>query len=352
MENIKTFDEVKTHLLQQKEKDKDGKTIPRPIHWLFGNGFSISFSRGMFSYNAIADQVRNTGDDLLKQLLERTKNENFEDVMKLLTSFCQLGDLFSIPKISRNKIQTAHSGLKAALIDAVKNLHPPMVYSIPEAEAACCYKLLVDFLHTGGEIFSTNYDLLLYWTLMHKMDKNDCAIDGFAKSPEEDDNRMIWGYNKYRQNVHYLHGNLLLFDEMPDVVKEVYNGTLLLDNIKNRMEHNEYPLFVTSGDSHDKKRQIYRNSYLKYCYERLMAARGTIVTFGFGFGHYDEHIIEAINHAASQNKAHNLRSVYIGVFSESDVKHIKSIRQKIKPKVEVFDAKTVSLWRDSSNAKI
>ena len=64
MDNLKTFEEIKEYLLGREERDDDGNKIPRPIHWLFGNGFSISFSDGMFSYNTIAEYVRNSGDDV------------------------------------------------------------------------------------------------------------------------------------------------------------------------------------------------------------------------------------------------------------------------------------------------
>jgi hypothetical protein len=68
-----------------------------------------------------------------------------------------------------------------------------------------------------------------------------------------------------------------------------------------------------------------------------------LTAFGFNFGEYDEHIIDAINkavHAPSKEPKFG-RSIYIGVYSEADAKHILSIKEKFHAKVTLFDAKTV-----------
>jgi len=76
---------------------------------------------------------------------------------------------------------------------------------------------------------------------------------------------------------------------------------------------------------------------------------GSLICYGFGFGNYDEHIIAAINKAAKKRKDENgkwhmLNSIYIGVYSDADLKHIKSIEKKFKLPVRLFDAKTVDVW--------
>jgi hypothetical protein len=44
-----------------------------------------------------------------------------------------------------------------------------------------------------------------------------------------------------------------------------------------------------------------------------------------------------------------LWSVYIGVYSENDRKHIESIVEKFKCKVALYDAKTASVWEQKDN---
>jgi hypothetical protein len=115
------------------------------------------------------------------------------------------------------------------------------------------------------------------------------------------------------------------------------------------MENKEYPIFVTAGNGREKLMNIMHNKYLTYCYENLCAIQGSLVTFGFNFGQYDDHIIEAINKATkfredAQGNLTKLYSIYIGVYSDSDAEYIESIRKKFKCKVNLFDSKTAKVW--------
>ncbi len=76
---------------------------------------------------------------------------------------------------------------------------------------------------------------------------------------------------------------------------------------------------------------IVHNKYLAFCYDRLSEITGSIITFGFNFGDYDTHIIDAINKASqfNENRDSKLFSIYIGVFSESDYEHINTIKSKV-----------------------
>ena len=90
------------------------------------------------------------------------------------------------------------------------------------------------------------------------------------------------------------------------------------------------------------------NNYLSYCYERLCNIEGSLITFGFNFGEYDEHIIDAINIAAKRgrNMGNKLWSIYIGVYSDEDLKHIERIRERFKCKVVMYNARTAKVWGD------
>jgi len=148
-------------------------------------------------------------------------------------------------------------------------------------------------------------------------------------------------------NVHYLHGTLPLFDTGVSILKEEYDTQdMLLDKITKRIENKDYPIFVTAGNGEQKLTHIMHNQYLTYCYDSLCSIEGSLITFGFNFGKYDEHIIEAINCAAKHGKKvkNRLWSVYIGVYSDDDRKHIQSIEHKFKCKVNLYDAKSANIW--------
>ena len=343
---LKNFSDIKDYLYKQK----------RTAHLLLGNGFSIAYNDKIFSYNALSQVIEDSENDLVKQLFSRTNTKNFELLMRLLEDFSNLSDIFGIEPETNIKIMKAHDDIQKALIDAVTKLHPDYVFDIPEAESKRCFSFLTQFLDYGGHVFSTNYDLLLYWVLMRNLTQKTNAIDGFSRNWQISHDtkhaipgihtELCWGKYKSTQNIHYLHGALPLFRTRAEIIKEEYDMTsYILEKIKARIEKNQYPIFVTAGDGSDKLRQIVQNRYLSFCYERLSAIEGSLITYGFGFGEYDEHIIEAINKAATKGKEGQLWSIYIGVFSEGDIRHIESIKEKFKCKVHIFDAKTANIWR-------
>ncbi len=92
-----------------------------------------------------------------------------------------------------------------------------------------------------------------------------------------------------------------------------------------------------------------RNKYLSFCYGSFSSISGSLLTFGFNFGDFDTLIIDAINRAANHRKlAHQgekLYSIYIGVYSEGDRRHIERIKNKFKCKVNLYDATSVNIWR-------
>lgn len=327
----------------------------RLVHLLLGNGFSMSYDSGIFSYNALGKFVDTIDDEILHQLFSVVKTNNFELLMKQLDDFAGIAKIFKVDAGTIKQIENASLKLKSSLIDAIKELHPEHVFTIPEEKSAACASFLGHFLLNEGKIFTANYDLLLYWVLMRN--EIEKSIDGFGRDAEETDeyvppedveySELRWGKYRESQNVFYLHGALPLFDSGAEIIKEEYTSQhYLLENIKERLDRNEYPIFITAGNGAEKLKNIMHNRYLAYCYESLSALTGSLITFGFNFGEYDDHLIAAINKASkfSKNRAGKLFSIYIGVYSDADLKHIQSIQKKFKCKVNLFDAKTVNPW--------
>lgn len=331
------------------------KNTNREFHLLLGNGFSMAYDPEIFSYNALHDFIEKLDDDDLSKILTVIETKNFELIMQQLDNLSALVDAFDGGKRLKRKIDSARAKLESSLLEAVKALHPEHVFKVPEEESATCSKFLNIFLGRGGKVFTANYDLLLYWILM----RNGAIdhTDGFGRdaenyepsiAPEDIEwSELFWGRNKEKQNVFYLHGALPFFDAGVEIVKEEYDhNAYLLEKISRRMEQGEYPIFVTAGNGEDKLTHIMHNHYLSYCYDNLSEITGSLVTFGFNFGLYDEHIIDAINRAAKNGKKEfpKLLSVYIGVYSDQSRKHIEKIQSKFKVKVRIFDAKTVDVW--------
>lgn len=343
---LESFNDV----LKSIERNKD-----RDFHLLLGNGFSMAYDPKIFSYNALHDFIKRLNDKELSKILAVIETKNFEMIMQQLDNLLSLIDAFDGGKKLKSKIESARNKLKNSLLEAVKALHPEHVFKVPEDKSKECSKFLNIFLGRGGKVFSTNYDLLLYWILM----RNEVVkhVDGFGRDAENfepgidpDDiiwSELFWGRNKENQNVFYVHGALPFFDVGTEVVKEEYEyNTYLLEKISERMDRGEYPIFVTAGNGKEKLAHIMHNHYLSYCYDNLSEINGSLITFGFNFGSYDEHIIEAINRAAKNGRKEfpKLLSVYIGIYSKQDQQHIEKIEKKFKTKVHIFDSKTVNVW--------
>lgn len=344
--NLPTYNEI----LKQLEKKK------RQKHLLFGNGFSIAYDNSIFSYNALSKFIEENGNNDVKDLFKTLSTTNFELIMRQLESFSKVAHIFSNDNQTQNRINKVIIELKKSLIDAVTKLHPNHVFEVPEEKSKACIKFLEEYLSKGGYVFSTNYDLLFYWILMRNESK--FIVDGFGRDLETDlyhtkdisdldYSELRWGKYSNEQNVFYLHGSLPIFDDGINIVKVQYdNEHYLLENVKERITRGEYPVFVTAGDGNQKLNQITHNKYLNFCLDKIMSIEGSLVTFGFNFGEYDEHIIDAINIAAKRGKrgGNKLHSVYIGIYSEQDYNYISSISDKFQCKVNIYGAKTANIW--------
>jgi len=340
-----TYENV-INTLKQKNRNK---------HLLMGNGFSMAYDPNIFSYNALYKFIEELDNEMLLKLFKVINTKNFELVMQQLDNFIEIANVFNIDKKFTTKLEEANDSLKNGLIEAISSLHPEHVFEIPEEKSESCARFLADYLDNNGFVFTTNYDLLMYWVLLRNNLQN--ASDGFGRemlNPEDVKkgsdavwSDLYWGKHKDEQKIFYLHGTLSIFDTGVEIEKEVYtSNNYLLENIKNRLDNRDYPIFVTAGNGREKLEHIMHNRYLINCYEQLSNIEGSLVTFGFNFGKYDEHIIEAINKASNLGfqSGNKLYSIYIGVYSESDLKHIQSIENKFMCKVNVYNAKTANIW--------
>lgn len=327
-----------------------------PKHLIMGNGFSMSYDHKIFSYNALYDFIEKLKDPTLSKLFEVINTKNFELVMRQLDNFIEMAKAFDDDGKLIKALTNANKLLQKSLIDAVSSLHPEHVFEVSEDKSKACFSFLNEYLEKEGKVFSTNYDLLLYWVLMRNESKQ--ANDGFGREhlnpvatrrgqEDAEYGDLYWGKYKDEQKVFHVHGTLPIFDTGTEIEKEVYRDRqYLLENIKERMDKKEYPIFVTAGDGTEKLKHIYHNRYLIHCYDTLSSITGSLISFGFNFGEYDYHIIDAVNKASKRGaqSGDKLFSIYIGVYSESDLEYVKSIQGKFDCKVNVYNSQTANIW--------
>lgn len=322
---------------------------------LIGNGFSCAYDKKIFSYKFLSEIIKNDKennvDEITKKILQLSETNNtynLELVMRNLSFYANFTEvLLEKEEYKEDVIKSANNALhnlKLYFIDAIHKLHPENASCLPDNQAKSCFQFLNKVvIGDKGNIFSTNYDLLLYWVLM-RMDKDryNKFYDGF-KYESSSDNKLTWQPEIQSQNTYYLHGSLHLFDYGHYLKKITYSEITsegnkskrddkpIIEKVKSNINKDKYPLIVTSGTSNEKRQQIDHNRYLRYCYDKLKEIEDNLIVFGFSFGDNDDHITEAIALAIAKNKLHN---IYIGVFSEDDIPHYNSIKNKINALVK------------------
>ena len=219
------------------------------------------------------------------------------------------------------------------------------------------------FLSNFSNIFTLNYDLLLYWVInyaveLYRQNKYEYYSivrtdkfyprDGFGTKYNEDD--CIWYQDKWIQNIFYLHGGLHLFCDEQNIYKlknNSVNNLSIADKTKYWLNKGVSPIVIIEGNSDDKLSRINNCNYLEYCYQKWNQIGGVVFIYGHSLDENDEHIFDAINANL------NIKAVYISIFDP--IKNEATIRQRanelfkerINDKsliVDFYNAQSVSLW--------
>lgn len=266
---------------------------------LLGNGASIAVADS-FGYSSIYEKAK---DPELDNPLSPDDVEVFDALGT--TDFEQVLNALAISRMvcrqaghDDSALGERYERIRRALLDAVKSVHPTYEEVGPKV-VQCFQQVLAEF----SAIFTTNYDLLLYWSIVQPP-MVDRFGDFFWNSIDDLDfsptNTELWFG---RIPIYYLHGGLFIH-QLPEAKTVKARGTerpgepwgtytpLLYLDVSYR--NSEFPLFVTEGDSGQKKQAIARSDYLSFAYQRFANFGGPLVVFGHRLGSQDEHLVEAI----------------------------------------------------------
>jgi hypothetical protein len=254
---------------------------------LLGNGFSMNIWE-RFGYQDLFELAKSPLVDKPLEpqsiaLFDHLSSSNFEDVLRIIYHSRlvdqQLGDpqKVSITELYRNT--------KNALASAVNFAHIPH----NQFDAAPIRKQLQEFSH----IFTTNYDLLPYWSIMHS---DTWRFRDFFWNHEGLFNPADVEALADTSKIYYMHGAIHLVEQSDgSTMKQAANG---LDNLTELfdLDHPElFPLFISEGSWKEKLSRIKRNNYLRFCFEKFSSIDGGLVVIGHSLHKdYDQHIIDAI----------------------------------------------------------
>jgi hypothetical protein len=267
------------------------RTTDRRRHLLLGNGFSIA-AWPDFGYGALQSTV--VGQSLrIDALFHRFQTVDFERIGRALLEARTVLSVHAGTEALADQLAADYRDLRRLLVMAITRIHPAAPGAL-EGRFQACADFLEDFIGVArrplwGSVFTTNYDLLLYWTLMRRVD-DLAANDGFRGKP------LVW-HRQTMQMVFYLHGALHLF-EVDGVTQKLSAPGRLVDTVGKRIAKDDVPLFISEGSSQEKRVRIAESDYLTAASECLSAACDDAEACLFVFGHSlrdeDDHIFEKI----------------------------------------------------------
>lgn len=327
----------------------------KPKRMLLWNWFTQAYSKDFWYttlFRAIAD-IRE--DQRLKKIFDKYWTSNFEEILRHLKS---LEFFWGIYNFNTSEAGNDYHRIQDALAKAILTVHPENSTLIPEFNKQHCLWILKKF----DDIFTVNYDLLLYWTIL--CDDNPSFWDYFNRD-EDTPNEYCeyfqdWSKSKGKPHIFFLHWALHLFIKSGTTIKKVWGNIMpLIPQIKNEMEKGYYPLVVAEWTSENKKSMINSNPYLKHAFDKLWIIWGQLFTFGFSFSEPDKHITKNI----IQNTWLRYLAIWIrGDFSKPSNQRIYDIAQNIieerkiiiwesKQKewywnlfIDFYDTETIDIW--------
>ena len=333
-------------------------------HLLLGNGFSIACRPKIFTYGSLFEQADFSSSLRLPDVFRALKTTDFERVIRTLNDASQVMQHYTDAAAIANEMAADAAFLKEILIRTVADNHPGIPSEIDDTQFRSCKIFLSHFLgsmNKTGKVYTLNYDLLLYWALMHDdnpvdYDSDLATNDGFGRDEDTEPDFVNWmgESSADKQRVHYLHGALHLFDAGSELQKYTWvnTGLRLLDQAQAAMKKNKFPLFVAEGKSEQKLSKIKHSAYLHHSYKsfsRQMEQRNdALFIYGHSLDSNDDHILKRI---AKGNVPH----VYVGLYGDVNLEENKKIisatdqlraTRRGRPELHIsfFDASSAKVW--------
>lgn len=211
-------------------------------HLLLGNGFSIALKPNIFSYDSLFKNADFSSKPNIKLLFDALGTQDFEIAIRHLQDAATVLRIYN-PEL-KEPMQTFEKDaglIKDALVSAIAKRHPDRPYDITNEQYAACRSFLSRFDH----IFTLNYDVLLYWTLMQdEVDELDLRPDdGFRHPQDNPDLPYVSWQEEHSATIHYLHGALHLFDNGAEIIKYTWSKTdkAIVDQIREALDEDKYP---------------------------------------------------------------------------------------------------------------
>ena len=267
---------------------------------LLGNGLSMNVwpSFGYRSLLGYAAQAELTQTD--RALF--AGGTNFEAVLSDLINAIRICEIVDV---GTAKLYARYRSIQKALGRAVRQVHLNRT-QVPTNTLAVIRSVLA----RHEWIFTTSYDLLIYWAMGH----------GGRYAPFKDHfrygNRCQFDPGRAQVfaadvPIYYLHGALHLVVGAAGTTWKLRMTALqtILDQFGQPIagDPQARPLLVTEGSAHEKLRAIESNVYLSHALDRLRSVQLPTVVFGSRLGQQDSHLVGALSDEPSRPVAVSMR---------------------------------------------
>jgi hypothetical protein len=267
-------------------------------------------------------------------LFDRLKTLNFETVVRALEDAAKVEAAYGHEEQVIRLLNDAEV-VRRALITAIQAAHPTHLENIKDVIPSW-----LKFLSSFSRVFTTNYDLLLYWVIINSRRFGD----GF---------RLAWDENGFRGpfqedmrcNVFNVHGGLHLFLRKDgETEKRLAGGDGGLEAIAQTIANdNRFPIYVAEGNSQSKQDRIAAVPYLKLCFQRLKGRSGCFFVYGSSVNENDAHIYDALFSS-------EISRLYFCIYDQAELAALdgrlanyqKANRSKIQ--YTFVDSKSAGVW--------
>ena len=323
-------------------------------HLLLGNGFSIACRPDIFRYDKLFEQADFSAlSDSAKAAFEILDTTDFERVIKALRDAAALGALYGVTKGQADTMRQDADALKELLVQTIAGSHPALPSDITDDEYAACQRFLANFNTT----YTFNYDLLLYWTHMHRDSRSDVkSDDGFRTSQSDIDTGIASDYvvwesgQSHEQNMWFLHGALHVFDSGTEIQKYTWNrtGVRLIEQIREALSRDFFPLFVAEGTSLEKLERIRHSDYLAKAYRSFQEIQHCLFIYGHSLATNDEHYLRLIDRG-------KVAHLFVGLYGDPSSSVNRNIVERAEAmrlargkrrelQVDLYDSESARVW--------
>ena len=264
---------------------------------LLGNGLSINLWRG-FQYLSLFNDADLSFE--AREVFDGLDTTNFETVLECIHHARLVAQALGEPT---DVVDHLYAGVRDTLFETVVTAHVTW-----EDFPAAAHRTIAHELDRFDSVFTTNYDMCLYWSHLQEIDRVD-LVDFMWNSGKTFDPSNAEVRSRRATPIYYLHGAVHLWQDEAGVNGKwtsADGGNLLDLASKYPADSGRRPLFVSEGTSRAKVRSIQRSAYLAFCRDSLMEDESNTLVFGHSLSDPDRHVIDALDEGRARTIAVSL----------------------------------------------